>query len=302
MSNETPKKGAAAYFGLPTAKAAGTTMPPYKVPEIVIGQDPEGKNVGLGDWSYVGALLLKDCSDKMIINGFIDLDTEFQNTKNPDIVPYREMLILQTAKDVPEDIKYDVARAHADPERAKMFTDPEVLKKVHPFCNRKLWTGMIKMKNDGTGTLPWVGQTKTGSWSIFIFLIPYQNEKFYPEALKTNLEELKKKKAPAEDLQMEVLQYFDNLTQTAIKNNESPYPSFDCTIYINGELKDRIIEMVKVFNAPSYAYITQEDVVISFVGNNVSYGTYVDKKTGETKTGANLNVDDIWFFRPDMFK
>ena len=275
MTENNNKKSAASFFGLPTAKVTGSAVPPFNLPKVILGNDEQGNEVAQ-DWTYIGRLLLGEFHDQIEFNGFLDLDKAFQTSKNPDVIETRDIMIAAQEK------KDD---------------------KPKPYCGRKLWIGMLKLKNDGTGTLSFLKQTKTQSWQTFIYLIPYQHELFYPEGLVKNIDELKKTEKDPEKLKAaineEVGNFFSQLMQTAVKNKESPYPTQDCTIYMKDELKERVIVMAQGFNLPDYSYTLQGDCTVCFIGGNVSKSNYNDKVTGLPKVSFNLNVDDVWLFRPD---
>jgi hypothetical protein len=212
------------------------------------------------------------------MQGFLDLDLEFQTLNDEDeigITATRKAMIQQLQlkeKDLPR-----------------------------PFCGRKMYIGMLKLKNDGTGQMNSLKQTKFQSWGSFNLLIPYQHELFYPEELTKQIDAIKKTATKddtkADDIQMEIAQYFDAMSQEKIKNGESPYPTVDCRLFMNDALKEKVVESVKVFNQPNYSYIHQEDCVICYVGTAVKKKPYTDAG-GILQPGIQLGVDDIWFFRP----
>jgi len=263
--SQPPKKSAAAQFGLPKVQTGSGYSTPKLVYPLIPGFDQAKSEIY---WRQTGKILFQENVATLIQMGYIDLDKAYLESKNEKVVTLRKTMT----------------------EACKA-----------PYCKHKLWSGLLKLYN---GQLSYAQLSSTGSMQSFIGIIPYQYEKTLPEELTKILADLSS--MPDADNTAEIAaattKYFE-----PFQKGDKPYITMDCKIYYEPSAEEgqketvgnRIAKIITELNPEAAKQIlTQDDVVQCFIGGDFTSKPYTDKKTNLLNPGWNLNVDDVWFFRP----
>lgn len=229
----------------------------------------------------VAKILFVDAINRLLDQGSLDLDLEYTNSQNPKIMQIRT--------------KY-----------------PDI---KSPYCKRKLYVGIIKVRNKEFMKTVFERKDGTKGCNSHILYMPYKNDSFYCNVADLILAE-KELNVVADRIRNN----FGNLTPDKLRTlvatmrgkDESKikeardqlyanfqtqgYPVFDVTAWLSTETVDKIDLAVKTFvEDDNLTTLSQEKVIAAFISEKIILGK-ADPQSGQRQ--FSFNVDDVWFFRP----
>jgi hypothetical protein len=159
----------------------------------------------------------------------------------------------------------------------------------HPYCGRKLYLGTIKVNIKFKTGVNWftVKKDGTGFGAYGAFWL-YKHPDVLPEVLLNDLGDL------SSNPEFDQKAYIDDWFK---KNG---FPVTEVKIWMDQIIKEKIESIVQKYVKPEDTFIPIKEFLIAFVGKDLSVN-WEEKQEGTKviKTRiVNLNLDDLYFFKP----